>query len=606
MTASPSRWASAEAAACAIKHLESQGEVLSAHEIAYQAAHDFPGATELKYLAVRTLARAGGTAEALKLCHEWRLAEAPGEDPQALFGRLAKDSALRHTGPARLTRLADAADAYERVFRATRGSFSGVNAAAIWFLAGERERAWALIPEVSAACRGERPHDALGDYYRHATLAELALLAGDDAQAQRELEAAAAVGADLSARATTRRQLALICTARGISTDLLAALHMPVVVHYLGHRIAPPGSTGRFAAEQEGPVREAIEAWIARHDARFFFGALASGADILFAEAALALPRHELHVVLPFAAAEFREVSVRSSGAGWLERFDRCLKQASSVIAVTDGGFHGDEGLFAYGTRLAMGMAVLHGRRLGAEVRQAAVWDGVDTDMVAGTSVDVAAWRATGRTTDIIAPAPSLSVASGEAMTESGGEHLTSPPVGGRPRHDVRALLFGDFTGFSRLSDDEVLRFNDGPMAAIAEIIQSFGPAIDYRNSWGDAIFLATADVCLAARCALAIQSRVNRLELGSLGLRLAGHVGPVWRGRDHVRGEPAWLGLHVTRAARLEPKTIPGQVYVTEPFAAALVLADPVDIACEFVGTREAAKGYGPMRMYRLNPTED
>lgn len=600
----PSPLPSAEAAIEAAKARERDGEMLAAHEIAYEGALAFPASTLLKYLAVRTLARAGGTGEALKLYGKWQLDRDPGEDARALKGRLAKDSALRHRGPARIARFAEAAQAYEDAYRATGGSFTGVNAAAMWFLAGQQARAVALVEPVRMACVRERPNGALDLYYHHATLAELALLAGDDEAAQQHLEDAAATCIDdLAARATTRRQLGLICAQRGIADGWLRVLRLPIVAHYLGHRIEPPGVAGRFEAAQEAAVATGIAAWIRQHDARFFYGALASGADILFAEAALARPGGELHIVLPFREADFVEASVRSSGEDWVRRFETCLDRARndkahSVTFAAEGGYGGDEALFPYGARLAMGLAVLRGQRLGTEVRQVAAWDRQPPTGVAGTAVDVARWQAGGRPTDVI----DLPVASPPAANPSPRPHAS-------PRREIRAILYGDFKGFSGLKDEDMPRFNDLVMAAIGEVIASFGPAIDHRNSWGDAIYLTFADAGAAARCALALQHRMSALDLGTLTplpLRLAGHVGPVWRSRDHIRSEPTWLGANVTRAARLEPRTFPGQVYVTEPFAAALALDAVSDISCEFVGTRPSAKNFGPMRMYRLISTTD
>ena len=60
-------------------------------------------------------------------------------------------------------------------------------------------------------------------------------------------------------------------------------------------------------------------------------------------------------------------------------------------------------------------------------------------------------------------------------------------------------------------------------------------------------------------------------------------------------------MGSHVSRTARIEPVTPPGAVYVTEAFAAALVLSGPRELACDYVGHMPAAKGYGRLRMYRL-----
>ena len=52
-------------------------------------------------------------------------------------------------------------------------------------------------------------------------------------------------------------------------------------------------------------------------------------------------------------------------------------------------------------------------------------------------------------------------------------------------------------------------------------------------------------------------------------------------------------------RTARIEPVTPPGAVYVTEPLAAALVVARLREMACDYVSHMAAAKDY--LRMYRL-----
>ena len=55
-----------------------------------------------------------------------------------------------------------------------------------------------------------------------------------------------------------------------------------------------------------------------------------------------------------------------------------------------------------------------------------------------------------------------------------------------------------------------------------------------------------------------------------------------------------------MSRTARIEPVTPPGAVYVTEPFAAALVLAGSDRFTCDYVGHMPLAKDYGRLRMYR------
>jgi class 3 adenylate cyclase len=77
--------------------------------------------------------------------------------------------------------------------------------------------------------------------------------------------------------------------------------------------------------------------------------------------------------------------------------------------------------------------------------------------------------------------------------------------------------------------------------------------------------------------------------------------VGPVFPAHDPILDEPSFIGSHVSRTARIEPVTPPGAIYVTEPFAAALVLGGREEFPCEYVGHMPAAKDYGRLRMYRL-----
>jgi class 3 adenylate cyclase len=110
-----------------------------------------------------------------------------------------------------------------------------------------------------------------------------------------------------------------------------------------------------------------------------------------------------------------------------------------------------------------------------------------------------------------------------------------------------------------------------------------------------------------AAECALELQDAMTDIDMRALGLadqlvlRMGLHVGPVFPVEDPVLRMRAFAGSHVSRTARIEPVTPPGTVYVTEPFAAALELAQHRELGCDYVGHMPAAKSYGRLRMYRL-----
>ena len=62
----------------------------------------------------------------------------------------------------------------------------------------------------------------------------------------------------------------------------------------------------------------------------FAYGALAAGSDILIAEELLDVGA-ELHVVLPFAEADFLEQSVAPAGQEWVRRYHDCKARAASL-----------------------------------------------------------------------------------------------------------------------------------------------------------------------------------------------------------------------------------------------------------------------------------
>ena len=144
-------------------------------------------------------------------------------------------------------------------------------------------------------------------------------------------------------------------------------------------------------------------------------------------------------------------------------------------------------------------------------------------------------------------------------------------------------------------------------LGAVAEVLASHREQIAQRNTWGDAVYVVLNDAVTAAEFALDLQAAIAAIDLDAeglpehLALRLGCHLGPVFPTRDPVLDETVYMGSHVSRTARIEPVTPPGAVFVTEPFAAALVLDGRSGLACDYVGHMDAAKGYGRLRMYRL-----
>jgi class 3 adenylate cyclase len=267
------------------------------------------------------------------------------------------------------------------------------------------------------------------------------------------------------------------------------------------------------------------------------------------------------------------------------------------VTYATDDAFLGDDVLYRYGAELAMGLALVHGRYLDADVRQLAVWDGGPAFGDVGTAIDVAAWERTKRPVTIIKPFP------GQPPPETDPALVASAS----PRRVVRTMLFADVAGFSKLTDEQLSRFATHVLGAFARVLDRYGDRVQHRNTWGDALYAVLTDPVGGAACALELQAAISAIDLPAAGLpphlalRLGAHVGPVFLTHNPVRDELAFMGSHVSRTARLEPVTPPGEVYVTQHLAAALELDPDHPFTSDYVGHMPAAKDYGKLRMYRL-----
>jgi adenylate cyclase len=187
--------------------------------------------------------------------------------------------------------------------------------------------------------------------------------------------------------------------------------------------------------------------------------------------------------------------------------------------------------------------------------------------------------------------------------------HASDPHVRPGARglcREPRAILVIDFPDFSVLDDETIPVFHEHVMRPVAEVMEAHEEGRLYDNTWGDAIIAIFDRAVLAARFSLELQSRLAAVRFAELGMpstlqpRIAGDFGRTWQGFDFVRKEITYYGLHVTRAARLEPVTPPGAIYVTQSFATALAAEDQ-SLRCDYVGDLVMPKNYGVLSAYRL-----
>lgn len=573
-----------------VAHRLGQGDALSAFDCAVAARREGVDSPRLRYLMVRALAASGDSLGAMHLYEQLGLAATTDVDCLALAGRIWKDEAFDHEGAERISFLQKAAAAYDHAFRISRADFPAINAASLYAMLGEPERAVALAGPIAA-------NGAADSYWDRATLVEALLLLGrgDEALAHTRAMPGQAGAGDL---ASTCRQLLRLRASGSVDAGYAKA-----IVDLL--RPAPVGVyCGRMflvGGDGEANAVRAIAGALDAQPLSTLIGPLACGADILFAEAALDRGI-DLTIVLPFAEDDFIAQSVRSGGEAWLPRYLRCRNGAAMLHFASTARYVSDDGQFILGSHTAMGLAKLRARELETTAIQLAV---VDPEVaarsgaeIAGTNADIALWRSRGEQT--------LTIPVADLDRSLDFPPAPKPPEG--TRRGLYAILFADFAGFSKLGEAELPIFAAEVMGGIGRILDEFGDAVLFRNTWGDAVYAIIDDPATAARIALAMQEKLNVLPAGlgldgqKAGMRTGIHFGPIYRGIDPIVGNELWYGTEVTRTARIEPVTLVGQVYCTQPLAAMLALESVRDFDCDYVGKVRLAKEYGELALYRLS----
>lgn len=544
------------------------GDFLRSYDLASCGLEQFPADGNLAYVAVLALADLGNVELALEQYERFsKIGADECEDWLALRGRLFKELAHRAGDALRSTseHYRRAAQAYESAFDATGKSYSGINAATMWLLQGDGERARQLAAQVLRTLTTEQPVSETGCYFHHATHAEAALISGDvDGVRVALLEAANFLVRDATARGRTLRQLRLICRQQGKDEAALSDLRVPDFACILPTRCAADGDARLLHQGNMAAV----------------FMVPAERSEIMLAERFKAdgVP---LHLVLPFSRDEASAVLARRLDAHWCERIARLISEAQDV-SIVSGFIEGEEQRAVdYARQIAVGLSRLRARQSGAD------------------------WRALCSTEESAAP---LQTAAAPRLDDGA---VTWPCLMGAGQTQLQrrhaALIFADMTGFSRLQDNELPAYWNKVMPEVARVLARYSPHVLLQSTWGDALYLVVDTAQPAAAVALEIGATVTRLRSGlpgalaSINLRLSIHYAPVYMGWDPVTLGRIYYGSHVSLAARIEPVTPPGDIYVSEALAAQLFLEGAEGFDLTYAGEVELAKRFGKHRMFNL-----
>jgi class 3 adenylate cyclase len=470
---------------------------------------------------------------------------------------------------------------------------------------GRRDEAWTLAREVRDRCHQHIDQlviDGGDPYWALATLGEAALILADLAEAEIWYRAAAEAGkgrfADLNA--SRRNARLLLSHLDRTNTTIEKCFAIPAVVAFVGHKLdRAGGDSSRFPADLEEAVREALHARLAELNAGFGYSSAACGSDILFIET-LKARNGEAHVVLPYGKAEFLKENVDIAGGTWGTRFGDVLDRAAEVVVSSSQKLKGGRVSYEYANLMLYGLARIRSEQLGATFHTLAVWDGQPDDGTETIAATVTRWQKLGHSVEIIDP---RTLGGGRPLLVSAPSEprVTQPATeqvqGFAP--EIRALLFADAVGYSKLTEEEVPLFVRHFLGLVGDLAATVPVPPILKNTWGDGLYFVFPDVSAAGLFALQLGDRIGATDwrskgLRDLNLRIGLHAGPVYSCLDPVTGRPNYIGAQVSRAARIEPITPPGRVYASQPFAALAAAELVTGFRCEYVGQTGLAKNFG------------
>ena len=592
------------------KQANAQGEALLACDISSDGMKLWPEDLKLRQMQALALARMGSRERAFGILEQLQAAAHEDEETLGILARTHKDLWLT-TGSSK--DLDQAYDAYAKAFRLVPASYwTGINAATLAFMKGDGPAARALASQIRHFCE-EKRKQASGDelYWLVATIAEACLLLELLPEAEEYYARTAELGRERLGDVLTtwgNARLILSLMPPAFRERIERALEVPKVVVFAGHRADAPGSLPRrFPEDSTDKVKDQIRNRLLETRGRFGYSSAASGSDILFLETMQELGGRT-YIVLPCEEEQFIRESVASSGEQWVKRFHAVKEHASDVIIASRERLNLGSVAYDYSNELLYGLANLRARQNGMELVHLAVWDGRESNRRGGTADIVKRWRQ--RTSDVIVLRP---LNAKDPVHQSPEPANTVADASFLPAFasEVRVMLFADAYHFSQLSENQMPVFIQQFMGTIAMLMRQTQPRPLFQNTWGDGLYIVFSNVAEAGRFALKLAQRVSEIDRNRWGLpedmtlRISLHAGPVYRYKDQIIDKLNYIGSHVNRAARIEPITPPGQIYVTDAFAALAELELPGQFRFHYVGRVSLAKGFGEFPTYSMQAGE-
>lgn len=566
-----------------------RGYPLWANEVLIEGLKVAPRSVRLRQLHALGLMRTGRPRHAREILKSL-IAEDAANQTAETQGLLASSykiqwSSAMESGE-KLEALEKCCEIYQTAFEESNDYYPGINAAAMSVMKGDLESGKQIAVQVEQICRESGDES----YWTLATLAEASLIAGETDRAVEQYAKAVEVAPDnLASISATRRQAVMLADQLGIdSTAIEHALPVPPVTVFGGLPCWNEGQVFLPTIKNESAFRDQMRKDVRKHQVKVAYASGVAGGDLVFLETVIK-EGGEVNLVLPAPAEDLIEYfkEFPEGGADWARRFDQILQSASSISVVSREMGRANSEVFSYANRILAGAAVMRGKSLGTPTSL------IQLQQADGSPINAF---------------PDCAIFDEVRQFADPGFSWSTPietSTGGLVA-EVKGILFADLTGYSKMPETEIPLYILEFLQDTAKLCNAES-GLQVRNTWGDAFYLVFDSVRAAARFAKQLRLFVKETNWkargfsNEFGIRIALHAGPLFSFVDPVIDRPTFTGQHCSRAARIEPITDEGQIFVSEPFACLAAEGNAPELQFEYLGRRTLAKKYGGEGLYML-----
>jgi tetratricopeptide (TPR) repeat protein len=584
-----------------IKDLLRKGQYFAAHNVADKALSLYPSSKRIRKFLGLTLAKLGFTNKAMSfLLTSYQLNQKDAENAGAL-GRVMKDQ-FKSTGDIEKARTSR--NIYLENYQLTGSYYTGINAAAMSYIIGDKKRANKIATNILDDLRKKRK-----GFWELVTLGEANLLMGQKDLAFEYYEKARSlVKKDFGMINSVYTQLKFISRFLEVPDQFLSLYGPPSIVAFTGHMIDYPGSkTPRFPDYIEKEVAREIRRILEEKNAQIGYCSLACGGDILFAEAMIERGA-EINIFLPYAKNDFIETSVRFAGNDWVERFNKIFR-SHTVKFITEEDYFGTHDLFSFLGKVLFGHCMLRANFFMTEPTLLTVLSKETNKAIkaGGTQYLVEQWPFR---ENLIRIDPTEFIYDKNSNPSRNKPVIFQRKIENHKKslkRSIRHIMFADIVGYSKLGELERLVFIEKFLFHVSTEIKKHKLRLELINTWGDSIYAVAKDINHIMKLSFILHKAIsltaakkNKL-MPEISIRIALHAGPVFLGYDPLIKKKSASGSHVIRAARMEPVTIPGTIYASEQFASCLMADNWGKYRFDHVGLINLPKGFGEQEIYQI-----